>query len=35
MFIAIKIIISEPTCVLPSMNSLLSMAKLRILDFTR
>jgi len=35
MFVAIRLIISEPTRALPSINSLLSTAKLRLLHFTR
>jgi len=34
-FVAIQLIISEPTCVLRGVNSLLSTAKLRLLHFTR
>jgi len=34
-FVAIQLIISEPTHMLPGRNSLLSMAKLRLLHYTR
>jgi len=33
MFVAIQLIISEPRHALPSMNSLLETAKLRLLNF--
>jgi len=34
-FVAIRFMISEPTRTLPDRNSLLSMAKQRLLHFTR
>jgi len=34
-FVTIQLIISEPTHTIPGRNSLLSMAKLRLLHFTR
>jgi len=34
-FVAIQFVISEPARALPSMNSLLSMAKLQLPHFTR